>query len=365
MSQARQEDEVRVTTLELFFDLVFVFTITQLTSVLVEEESLRGVVQAVLMLGVIWWMYAGYAWLTNALRPARALHRALLLGGMAGFLVIALAVPRAFSGNGVAFALGYLVVVLIHAGLFMVATRAIVRIARFNVAGALLLLAGGIIGGDAQYALWAATFVLLWSTPYIQRPTGFNISAAHFVERHGLVVLVAIGESVVAIGIGLAQLNLDAELAGFALLGLALSACLWWIYFGGDEERAEAALAGVVSERRPLVAVNAFGHWHLLILLGIVAVAAAVKQGSAHAFGALDLAPALELACGAAVFLIGDVLFRRTLRIGSGRWRALAAVGGLATIPLGLTVAAAAQIAALVALLVATLVFDERALSTA
>jgi low temperature requirement protein LtrA len=316
------------------------------------------VAQAVVMLGVIWWMYAGYAWLTNALRPDRARHRALLLGGMAGFLVIALAVPRAFAGNGTAFALGYLVVVVIHAGLFMTATRAIVRVARFNVAAALLLLGGGLAGGTAQYALWGFTFVLLWSTPYLQRPTGFNIAAGHFVERHGLVVLVAIGESVVAIGIGLAHLRLDAELAGVAVLGLALSACLWWIYFGGDEVRAEAALAAVPGERRPFVAVNAFGHWHFLILLGIVAVAAAVKQGSAHPFDALAAAPAVQLAGGAAVFLIGDVLFRRTLDIGAGRWRAGGAVAGLATIPLGIAVGAVAQIAALVALLVGMLAVE-------
>jgi low temperature requirement protein LtrA len=352
------DDEVRVTTLELFFDLVFVFTITQLTSVLVAEPRLRGVLQTVLMLGVIWWMYAGYAWLTNALRPARARHRALLLGGMAGFLVIALSVPRAFAGNGVPFALGYLVVVCIHGGLFGVATRAIIPIARINVTAAVVLLVGALIGGTAQYVAWAVVFIALWATPYIQRPTGFNIAAGHFVERHGLVVLVAIGESVVAIGIGLAPLKLDFELAAVAVLGLALSACLWWIYFGGDEERAEAALALVPTERRPLVAVSAFGHWHYLILLGVVAVAAAIKQASPHPFATLELAPALELAGGAAVFLAGDVLFRRTLGIGDGRWRTGAAVLALATIPLGLVVAAAAQIAALVALLVAALVAE-------
>jgi low temperature requirement protein LtrA len=277
---------------------------------------------------------------------------------MAGFLVVALAVPRAFAGNGTAFALGYLVVVVIHAGLFATVTRAIFGLARFNVGGALLLVVGGLLGGNWQYGLWALTFVLVWSTPYLRRPTAFTVSPGHFVERHGLVVLVAIGESVVAIGMGLADLKLDLELAGVAVLGLALSACLWWIYFGGDEERAETALAAVPPGRRSIVAVNAFGHWHLPILLGIVAVAAAVKQSSPHPFDALDAAPALELAGGAAVFLLGDVLFRRTLGIGVGGWRAAAAVAGLATIPLGLGVAAAAQIGALVVLLVAALVAE-------
>src|SRR3954454_6136809 len=116
------DPQVRVSTLELFFDLVFVFTITQLTTVLVDEPTLRGLAQVALMLGVIWWMYGGYAWLTNSVAPDRATRRTLLLGGMAAFLVLALAVPKAFGDAGVAFGIAYVVVVLIHGGLFSRAT---------------------------------------------------------------------------------------------------------------------------------------------------------------------------------------------------------------------------------------------------
>ncbi|HJW61064.1 MAG TPA: low temperature requirement protein A [Actinomycetota bacterium] len=120
MAQPAQQAErtERVSTLELFFDLVFVFTITQLTAVLSDDPSLRGLLRVVLMLGVIFYMYGGYAWLTNAVAPDRAARRLLLLGGMAAFLVLALAIPRAFSEGDVAFGVAYLVIVSIHCGLY-------------------------------------------------------------------------------------------------------------------------------------------------------------------------------------------------------------------------------------------------------
>ena len=196
----------RVTTLELFFDLVFVFTITQLTAVLYHAPSLRSLAQVVLMLGVIWWMYGGYAWMTNAVSAHTAIRRLLLLGGMGGYFVLALSIPHAFSSSGLAFGLAYLVVVGVHSTLFARAssatvTSAILRLTPFNVASALVVVAGGAVGGTAQYVLWALAFVFEWLTPVVRKPSGFAIGAAHFVERHGLVVLVAIGESVVAIGI--------------------------------------------------------------------------------------------------------------------------------------------------------------------
>src|SRR3989475_11728691 len=154
----------RVTPLELFFDLVFVFTITQLTAVLYRAPTLRSAVQVVLMLGVIWWMYGGYAWMTNAVSAHTTNRRLLLLGGMGGYFVLALAIPRAFSSSGLAFGLAYLVVVGVHSTLFARAssatvTSAILRLTPFNVASALVVVAGGAIGGTAQYVLWALAFV--------------------------------------------------------------------------------------------------------------------------------------------------------------------------------------------------------------
>jgi low temperature requirement protein LtrA len=346
----------RVSTLELFFDLVFVFTITQLTSVLVSHPSLRGLAQVALMLGVIWWMYGGYAWLTNAVPADRPSRRFLLLGGMASYLVLALALAHAFSGAGTAFGIAYAAVVVVHATLFTRSAsrsvvRNILRVAPLNLLGAAFVLAGGIAGGTTQYALWAVAVPLLWLTPKLVSNSGFEIGAEHFVERHGLVVLIAIGESVVAVGAGAHGLPVDLELAAVVALGLALSACLWWIYFGGDDERAERALRDAAASDRPRLALAAFGYCHLAILLGIVAVAAGMHEATAHPFHELETARAITLAGGVAVYLVGDVLFRATLNLGRGSWRLACAIAVVATIPLGTAVVATAQIAAIVALL--------------
>jgi low temperature requirement protein LtrA len=363
---ANGDEVVRVSTLELFFDLVFVFTITQLTTVLVNRPTARGVLQVVLMLGVIWWMYAGYAWLTNAVAPDRAHRRLLLLSGMGAYFVLALSIPDAFSGTGLAFGLAYLGVVIVHAVLFTrtssgATLRALFGLAPFNLVSALLVLAGGIAGGTAQYLLWAVGFLLEWITPWLIRLADFEVGPAHFVERHGLVVMIAIGESVVAIGLGAAGLTIDISLVAFALAGLALSACLWWAYFAGDEEAAERALADAHPGRRPRLAVDAFGIWHMPILFGIVAAASTLKKATGHGFDELASEPALMLTVGVAVFLLGDSMFRRTLGIGSSASRLLGAALAFATIPLGTEVSAFAQLLALVALLVAALSLERTA----
>jgi low temperature requirement protein LtrA len=352
----------RVTTLELFFDLVFVFTITQLTTVLVHEPNGHGVLQVVLMLGVIWWMYGGYAWLTNFVAPDRANRRLLLLGGMAAFLVLALSIPGAFEDSGLAFGLAYAAIIAVHAALFtrhasMDVVRAILGVARYNAGMALLVLAGGIAGGTAQYVLWAVA-CLVWITPKLIDDSGFTIAPGHFVERHGLVIIVAIGESVVAIGIGVEGLPVDVGLAGVALLGLALSAELWWTYFGGDDTRAERAMDAAEPSRRPQLAIDAFGYAHWLMLLGIVAVAAALKSVIGHASDTLGLAQALFLSGGLATFLLGDVIFRAVLRIGPGRWRGAAALVALAAVPLGTALAGVVQLAALVLVLGAAIALE-------
>jgi low temperature requirement protein LtrA len=350
----------RVSTLELFFDLVFVFTITQLTAVLSDDPTPRGLLRVTLMLGVIYYMYGGYAWLTNAVATDRAARRLLLLGGMAGFLVLALAIPRAFSEGDVAFGVAYLVIVSIHAGLYTRASeaptlRALVRLVPLNLGSALLVLAAVVVEGTAAYLLWGAAFALEWFTPLLASTGGFRIAPAHFVERHGLVVIVALGESIVAIGIGAADLPVDLTLASVAVLGLLLAACLWWAYFGGDDTRAERALAAVPDHHRGWVAIQAFGYWHLLMLGGIIALAAGLKDAVGHAYDPLDLAHALLLSGGIALFLAGDVRFRRTLDLGPGRLRAFAAALALATIPLGLTFSALTQLAVLVLVLAGSL----------
>jgi low temperature requirement protein LtrA len=346
-------ETTRVSTLELFFDLVFVFTITQLTSVLVREETPQGLLAIVLMLGVIWWMYGGYAWLTNAVPPDRADRRLLLMVGMAGFLLIALSVPRAFVGGGLTFGIGYLLVTIVHAGLFtrsnvQATVQAVFRIARFNLISALLLLAGGLVGGPGQYILWGLAFVLLASTPFLSRISGFQVKPAHFVERHGLVVIIALGESVVAVGIGLTGQAITVPLALVAILGLGLTAALFWLYFGGDDVRAERALARASAERRPWLALYSYGYAHVPLLLGVVVLAAGVRETIGHAFKPLSPAGALALGGGVFLYLAGDVFFRRTLAISPNTARTLAPAGALATVPLGMAFGAVLQLVVLV-----------------
>jgi low temperature requirement protein LtrA len=342
----------RVTTLELFFDLVFVFVITQLSAVLAHDLSWRGLGHVALMLGAIWFMYGGYAWLTNAIDVNDPRNRQLLLGSMCGYFLVALSVPGAFDGSGLAFGLGYLLVVAVHTALFAfrapgLAPQAILRLAPGNVGNAGLILVGGALGGSAQVVLWTIAVVAVWVLPRLVGNQDFEVAPAHFVERHGLVIIVAIGESVVAIGIGAGELAVDAELIIIALLGLLLSAGLWWTYFGGDDARAEEALAALPIRRRAVAALDGYGYAHLALLLGIVCVAVGLKKATGDAYDPLHGSEALVLAGGVALFLIGDVWFRRILRIGRGETRSLGAVLALATIPLGTQVAAAAQVAAL------------------
>jgi low temperature requirement protein LtrA len=355
------ETPLRVSTLELFFDLVFVFTITQLTAILVDRPGWRVLLAATLMLGVTWWMYSGYAWLTNAVPAHNLQRRLLLMAGMSGFLIMALGIPKAFGGGGgVAFGVGYLVVNLVHLIMFtrsgtQSVVTAMLRIGPFNLSSATLVLIAGAIGGTAEYWLWGVAFALQVVTPYVAGDEGFHIRPEHFVERHGLVVLIAFGESVVAIGIGAANLSIDAALVGITVLGLALIGCLWWAYFAVDDTRAEHALTATAPDRRPRVALIGYGYAHLVLLLGVVALAAGLKKAIGHAFEPASAPAAWYLGSGIALFLAGDLLFRRVLGIGQSGFRLAAAVLALLTVPLGLSTVVSAQLATLVAILVVAL----------
>ncbi len=356
------ERSERVSTLELFFDLVFVFTITQLTTVLVDGHDLSAVVHVVVMLLLIWWIYDGYAWLTNAISTDVIRFRLLLLGGMGGFLVIALAIPDAYESTGLAFGIGYLVVTLLHAGMYIRGTsvsevRGILRIVPFNLLAAILVLAGGAVGGNAQWILWALSAAMVWFSPNVTTVEGFVVSVSHFVERHGLVVIIALGESVVVVGTGAAGLPIDRGLVVAALLSLGLSATLWWAYFS-DEGEVERAFEAAPPERRPQLALFGFGYWHYGILLAIVAVAAGLKKAVGHPYDPLETWIAVGLAAGTALFILCDVGFRRTFGIERNDARLLAAPLLLATIPLGTEADAVVQIGALAAIVAAALVAE-------
>jgi low temperature requirement protein LtrA len=357
--------EPRVSTLELFFDLVFVFTITQLTALLAHYPDGKHLLQVVLMLTVIWWMYGGFVWLTNAVATDSTERRLLLLGGMACFMVISLAIPTAFSGDGEVFAAAYFAVIVIHAGLFTrswnaEAARAIWTTARFNLAAASLILAGALVGEDPwQYVLWGAGALAAVSATVLHDVSGYRIAPGHFVERHGLVMIVALGESVVAVGIGASEQPLTVKLIAMALAGLALAAALWWAYFEVEDE-TEPALEAVPDDRRARVSLRAYYFSHLVLLLGVIAVAAGLEEGIAHPSDAASLGIALCLSGGAAAYFLANADFRRTLGISHGPWLVLAALLSLATIPVGTEGSALLQLFVLLALVVTCLIAESR-----
>jgi low temperature requirement protein LtrA len=351
-----------VTTLELFFDLVFVFTLTQLTALLEEDLSPAGAGRAFLVFGVLWWMYGGYAWMTNQVAPRRPVQQILLLVGMAGFLVAAVSVPHAFDGTGVEFGLGYLVVVCVHLALFSQSTgqHGTLRLAPFNLASALLVVAAGFVDSPLKYALWIGAFGLQVVTPFLNVAPLFELNAAHFVERHGLLMIVALGETVIAIGLGVDSAHVTASVLASVVLALALPAALWWSYFSGDDEAAEHELSRAEPPRRAVLAIRAYFYAHIPMLLGIVVTAAGIHIAIAHPGEAMDLGGALALAGGIALFFLGEVEFRRVLRVGPFVPRLVTAGLALATVPLGLTLPAVIQLVALIAVVVAVLV-SERA----
>jgi low temperature requirement protein LtrA len=359
-----QDKELRVSTLELFFDLVFVFTLTQLTGLLNRDPSAETVAHVVLIFVVLFWMYGGYVWLTNQVPPDRSGRRLLVVLGMAAFFVCALAIPRAFDGGGVAFGVGYLLVILVHAGLWLqvYGGGVTVRFGAFNVVAALMILAAGLLDGPVVYLLWVAAIVVHFVTPRIagRAAPQFPLRSGHFVERHGLLLIVALGESIVAIGIGAAGLPLDVGLFGMAVLGLGLAAALWWAYFIGDEQGAHRAMGAASDGDRFRLAINGYFFAYIPILLGVIVAAAGVERSIGHAAERLDLRSALLLAVGVAGYLAGEVAFRRVMGIRPVAYRSVAAVAAAATIPLGVFVAAAVQLVALVLVVVLALVIEAR-----
>jgi len=368
-AQPADTAELRVSTLEIFFDLVFAFTLTQLTSVLAERLSWLAVGQVILVFGLLWWMYGAYAWLTNSRPPVHLPERLLLLVGMAGFLV------AGFGSYGYVLGLGYLVVVIVHTVLYYRVNANILRVAPFNIGSAVLVTIAGLLHSPhrsddlAAYLLWIAALAIQLGSPLIVRPASFfELRPSHFCERHSALLIVAIGESVAAVGIGAARPVSEASavswrLLATAVLGLAVAATLWWIVFGSaDEARAVRVLADATSKRRTQLALSAFFYGNIPLLLGLVALAAGILRAVIEAAG--QPAPvsraglAAVLAAGAALFLTGDVITRRLLHIGPTRLRAIAAVVVLATTAVGAAAGLEAQLVVVAVVLIAPLVIE-------
>ncbi|MEV4431045.1 low temperature requirement protein A [Streptomyces sp. NPDC049602] len=361
--------ELSVSRLELFLDLVFVFTITQLTSSLSHHLTVEGLVRVLVMLAVIWWMYDGFIWVANAMPPSTHSRRGLLLLAMSGFLVMSMAIPDAFTGSGVAFGWAYVMLVAVHAGMFAASglpRASIVRMALIQALNAALVVVGGYFEGNVQLALWGGAFAIQFVTPYLVDMPRFRLRAGHFVERHALIVIVAFGESVVAIGVGAGDAPLEPAVVAAAVLTLAVCVGLWWAYFGeDDDERAAGYMAALTEARRNHLAIRIYNVGHYVLLLGVLLVAVGAKSAVAHPVDRIGLGEAAVLAAGTALFLVANTVMRRTLGLVPLLPRAVAALLALATIPLGAHASALAQLGVLVGLLALTFLFEERAAGAA
>jgi len=348
-----------VTMLELFFDLVFVFTITQLTGVVRDSHGATGYLHAGAILSITWWMYDGYAWLSNNVGPNTLSTRIPMLVGMTGFLVMAIASPDAFGSAAWPFALAYLVVVLVHALQFARSSqgdsaRAIRRILPLNVSAPLLLVIAAIVGPDQGWIFWAIAAVTLLAALAPRSSRGFRLRPGHFAERHQLVIIIALGETIVATGVSAQGRLREAAVLVAVLLAMAFVSALWWVYFGGDDEAGANALAGSLDDGEVGIGAWAFAGAHVFHVAGLVLVAAGLEEVILAPTHELSVRIAMTMAAGCATFLAGQALYLRLLALPGRGWLLVGgclalAVGVLGHLGNGLT-----ELAALVVILVCT-----------
>jgi low temperature requirement protein LtrA len=309
-------EEQRVTPLELFFDLVFVFAFTQVTGLMAAHPTWEGVGQGMLVLAAVWWAWGGYAWLTNSLHSDDGIARLGLMSAMAAMLIAALAIPQAFGDDSVTFGFAYFAVRAIHIAVYTYGApdannrEAILKLAPGLLAAPALIVVAGFLDGGAAAGLWIVALLLDYGTPYLRDVTGFTVSASHFHERFGLIVIIALGESIVATGSGLNETELTGALVITAIAGLTIAAGQWWAYFDVVALVAERHFSSFDPIERTRVARDSYGVLHLLLIAGVVLVALGLKKAVLHTDEPLETVPAFALCGGAALYLIGHVAFR-------------------------------------------------------
>jgi low temperature requirement protein LtrA len=365
VSRARIRFGERVSPLELFFDLVFVFAITQVTALMAATPTWQGMAQGLLVLAVVWWTWAGYAWLTNTMDPEDGLVRVAIFGAMGAMLLVSLAVPHAFGDDALFFAIAYLLVRVAHIVVFALADRtdtelrhAVGTLVPGTLIGTGLLVAASTQDGWLQGLFWVLAIVFDYGGPFVLGVRGWHLSATHFAERHALIVLIALGESIVALGIGAEGIPLTVGVVAAALLGVAVACALWWAYFDVVALVAERRLRDAVGEAQLRMARDSYSYLHLPMVAGIVLFALGVKKTLGEVGEPLKLVPAVGLCGGVALYLLAHVAFRmrnvRTLN----RQRLVAAAVLLALVPLTRDAPALATLA-LVAVVTAGLIAYE------
>ena len=332
----------RVTSLELFFDLVFVLAVTQCTASIAHDPSWTGVAEALAVLALLWWAWGGYAWLTSLIDPEEGPVRLLMFGAMAATVVASLCVPEVFGDLGLTFALAYGVLRVAHLGLYAVGARgmpdlrhAIAGLAVSTAIGLTLLIAASFADGWVRGALWALALLLDIGGPFVSDSSGWTMQPEHFAERFGLFVLIALGESVVAIGAGAAG-DVTFGVVVAAVLGVVIAAGLWWTYFDVVSIIAAERLAETPpGKQQNDLGRDAWAYLHFPMVAGIVLVAFGLKSTLAHVGDALGAIPGFALLGGTALYMAGHVGFRLRVMGTLSVQRTLAAAALLALLPVG------------------------------
>ena len=336
-----------MTPLELFFDLVLVFAFTQVTTALSDDPTWSGLGHGLLILAALWWAWAAYAWLTNTVDPGEGAVWGAMLVAMAAMFVGALAVPDAFGRHGVVFGVAFLIVNVMHLTLYALAARgdrdllaAILRNAPSALTGAALIIAAGFVHGGLKSTLWLAAIAVGLFGPLLGGLSGWRVEPAHFVERHGLIVIIAIGESLVAIGLGARGTGLGTGVIVAAVLGLLVATSFWLAYFDFFAIRGHQLLAERSGAQRTALARDAYTYLHLPMVAGIVLFAFAMETTLAHVGDELDTVPAFALCGGPALYLLAYVALRVRVARTLGGGRLVAGVACALLFPVAIVVPA-------------------------
>ena len=362
---AVRREEARVTALELFFDLVFVLALTQCTALIAATPTWSGLVQALFVLAVLWWSWGGYAWLTSVVDPEEGAVRIAMFAAMAAFLVAALAVPHAFGDDALVFACAYGVVRVAHIWLFTMASRddpglrrSVTGLASSTAIGVTLLVAASFTDGVLQGALWAIAITFDVGVPFLFFAEGWKLMPSHFAERYGLIVIIALGESIVSIGVGAHEI-VDGGTIAASVLGVALAAALWWLYFDvivwlGERRLSEATPGKQQNE----LARDSYSLIHFPLVAGIVLAAFGLKKTLEHVGDPLHSVPAAALVGGVAMYLLGHVAFRWRQVHSLSRQRSLAALAALLLYPVALEVPALLTVVLVLGVLVLLIAYE-------
>jgi low temperature requirement protein LtrA len=351
-AQARVRDgaEERVTPLELFFDLIFVFALTQVTGLVAADPTWAGLAKGLLVLAVLWWAWAAYAWLTNTIDPEEGVVRLAMFAAMGSMLIASLAVPDVFGDDAFLFACAYAFVRIAHLALYAIAgagdrdlLAAVARLGIGTATGVSLLFVASALDGRIQVTVWAIALILDLLGAYIGGGRGWHLSAGHFAERHALIVIIALGESIVAVGVG-ATTDLSGGVVLAALLGLAVAAAMWWAYFDVVALVAERRLRETTGTAQLAMARDSYSYLHLPMVAGIILFAVGVKKTLGEVGEPLKLVPAVALCGGIALYLVAHILFRLRNVRSLNKQRLVVSAALLALIPLAVEVAALATL---------------------